>query len=246
MKTILFIAILGTATFATAQQSGSSAHTFTAADGRRVTAMIIRKSETTVTIRRAEDGLEFVLPLPILSAEDQAFVAAWRQPEGVKPAESTNKLGNEVLAFCLARLGRKVGGGECAHLVAEALRSVGAGGRRADAPNAGDYVWGELVAYIPSNLPKDEAIKLLTKVQPGDVIQLRNTRFEGKRSVNSTYRTSAAHHTAMVERADAATGVLHILHQNVGGVRSVMRGSHQIADFKQGWMRIYRPVLAAR
>lgn len=176
-----------------------------------------------------------------------APIAICQQPGVEQPSPTaTNKLGNDVLTFSLARLGRKVGGGECAHLAVEALKSAGAGGRRPDAPNAVDYVWGELVAYIPANLPKDTAAKLLTKVQPGDVIQMRNTRFEGKRPGRGAYWTSAAHHTVLVERVDAAAGVLHILHQNWNGVRSVMRGTQQIADLKQGWLRIYRPVPASR
>lgn len=238
--------VLSLSTALHAQQPLAAPHTFTSEDGRKLTATIIETSETTVTIRRAEDGLEFVLPLPKLSADDKAFVAAWRQLEGIKPSAATNQLGNDVLAFSLARLGRKVGGGECAHLAVEALKSAGAGGRRPDAPNAGDYVWGELVAYIPANLPKADALKLLTKVQPGDVIQMRNTRFEGKRPGRGTYWTSAAHHTVLVERVDAAAGVLHILHQNWNGARHVVRGTQQIADLKQGWLRIYRPVLPSR
>jgi len=176
-----------------------------------------------------------------------APIALCQQPGVEKPSPAaTHKLGNDVIAFSLARLGRKVGGGECAHLAVEALKSAGAGGRRPDAPNAGDYVWGQLVAYIPANLPKGDALKLLTNVQPGDVIQMRNTRFEGKRPGRGTYWTSAAHHTVLVERVDAAAGVLHILHQNWNGARHVMRGEQRISDLKQGWLRIYRPILASR
>ncbi|MFO1439458.1 MAG: WG repeat-containing protein [Verrucomicrobiaceae bacterium] len=52
-------------------------HTFTATDGRTLKATIVSKTDTHVTIRRAEDGQEFQLPLERLSAADQAFLKAW-------------------------------------------------------------------------------------------------------------------------------------------------------------------------
>ena len=67
--------------FSDAQQPAAEPHTFTATDGRKLTATIVGKTDTTVTIRRAEDGQEFVLPLDRISAADQAFVKVW----GTKP-----------------------------------------------------------------------------------------------------------------------------------------------------------------
>ncbi|MBL9117781.1 MAG: WG repeat-containing protein [Verrucomicrobiaceae bacterium] len=61
-----------------AQQTAFADHrTFTATDGRTLKATIVSKTENHVTIRRAEDGQEFLLPLERLSAADQAFVKAW-------------------------------------------------------------------------------------------------------------------------------------------------------------------------
>ncbi|MBL9113904.1 MAG: WG repeat-containing protein [Verrucomicrobiaceae bacterium] len=53
--------------------------TFTAVDGRTLKATIVSKTDTHVTIRRAEDGQEFLMSLERLSAADQAFVKAWKQ-----------------------------------------------------------------------------------------------------------------------------------------------------------------------
>lgn len=201
--------------------------------------MILAKTDKVVTIRRVEDGQVFELPLEKLNAADQTRMRDWTLPE-----MGRNDFGDQVLAFCTARMGKKVGGGECAHLASEALPAVGAQGRRADAPGKGDYVWGELVAVSPAGLPADSAGKLLSKVQPGDVVQLRDAKFSGKRPGRGTYTQTAIHHTVIVERVDAAKGVLHILHQNWNGARHVMRGQHKISDLKQGWLRIYRPVAA--
>lgn len=70
-----------------AQQPAAEPHTFTSTDGRELTATIVGKTDTTVTIRRAEDGQEFVLPLDRISVNDQAFVKAWEKPaESAAPA----------------------------------------------------------------------------------------------------------------------------------------------------------------
>ncbi|MDP1587570.1 MAG: WG repeat-containing protein, partial [Prosthecobacter sp.] len=79
MKRLRLILCLTTALHA--QQPAAAPHTFTSTDGRKLTATIIEKTATTVTIRRAEDGKDFVLPLDRLSAADQALVKAW----GTKP-----------------------------------------------------------------------------------------------------------------------------------------------------------------
>ncbi|MBL9113901.1 MAG: dienelactone hydrolase family protein [Verrucomicrobiaceae bacterium] len=62
--------------------------TFTAADGRTLKATIVSKTDTHVTIRRAEDGQDFLMPLEKLSAADQAFVRAWGVPVAA-PADGT-------------------------------------------------------------------------------------------------------------------------------------------------------------
>ena len=61
-----------------AQQPAAAPHTFTSTDGRKLTATIIEKTDTNVTVRRAEDGQDFTLLLDRLSAADQAFVKVWR------------------------------------------------------------------------------------------------------------------------------------------------------------------------
>lgn len=79
MKRLLLTLCLTTALHA--QQPAAAPHTFTSTDGRKLTATVIEKTATTVTLRRAEDGKDFILPLERLSAADQALVKAW----GTKP-----------------------------------------------------------------------------------------------------------------------------------------------------------------
>ena len=78
-RRLLLLLCLATALHA--QQPAAAPHTFTSTDGRKLTASIVSKTDTSVTIRRAEDGQEFVLPLDRISAADQAFVKVW----GTKP-----------------------------------------------------------------------------------------------------------------------------------------------------------------
>jgi hypothetical protein len=79
MKRFLLTFLLTTALHG--QQPAAAPHTFTSTDGRKLTATIVEKTATSVTIRRAEDGKDFILPLDRLSAADQAFVKVW----GTKP-----------------------------------------------------------------------------------------------------------------------------------------------------------------
>jgi len=243
MKFILLLLTLCLTPALHAQQPAAAPtpHTFTSTDGRNLAATIIEKTDTTVTLRRAEDDAEFTLPLERLSAADRARVRDW-----VMPVTGRNDLSDRVLAFCKAQMGRRVGKGECAHLAVEALQVAGAGGRQADAPFRGDYVWGELTAFIrvsPGGVAGTEA---LGSIHPGDVVQLRDAKFAGQRPRGGTYTQTATHHTVIVERVDAAANVLHILHQNWSGNRFVVRGDYKISDLKQGWLRVYRPVLQSR
>ena len=214
--------------------------TFTsAADGRQLVAVIVGRSESSVSLRRVADGRVFVLRLEALTEPDRARIRNW-----TPPATASNDVGNRVLAYSQAHLGKKAGGGECAHLAVEALKAAGAGGRQPDFPNRGDYVWGRLVANIRATQGRVEGMENFADIQPGDIVQLRDVRFVGRRGCRGTYRSHADHHTVVIERIDPANGVLHILHQNVNGVRRVMRDTYRIHDLQQGWLRVYRPVAA--
>src|SRR5262245_52498835 len=122
--------------------------------------------------------------------EDRAVPAVVADAPQVRV--ETQTINDRVVAYLDARLGRRVGGGECAHAVTEALRAAGARFiRPADSPNPGDYVWGSLVKVITPG--GDSAPGVACK--PGDIIQYRNARFS-----NGMYAT---HHTAIVAAVDS-------------------------------------------
>ncbi|RYG42396.1 hypothetical protein EON79_18980, partial [bacterium] len=84
-------------------------------------------------------------------------------------------LNEKIVAYCEARLGMRVGTGQCADLAQQALLTFGAADRRRrapDAPNAGDYVWGRRIATLVADRREVEAIL------PGDLLQYRDVVFE--------------------------------------------------------------------
>ena len=221
-----------------AEDISGEPYTFRSDDGRELRGLIIEKSAASVRVLRADNGQEVAVPLWKLSAEDQEFVKVWQKPVG-------DEVGAKVVSFARDNIGKQVGKGECAHLATEAIKAVGAARRPKDSPGSGDYVWGDLIAFIPAGSTLPALENEGAKIKPGDIIQFRDARFKGKKAKRGTYWKSASHHTAVVEWVDPADGgKLHVLHQNTNGVRSVVRGFYKIADFKKGWIRIYRPVIA--
>src|SRR5215212_2151778 len=151
-------------------------------------------------------------------------------------------LGEKVVSFCQAHKGEQVGDGECATLASHALHEAGARSRGNDFPNKGDYTWGTKIFSIEAqgeSAPKTEGKAF--DIKPGDIIQLRDVKFKGRRP-GGTYSMSFSHHTAVVAGVEEGGAVLHIFHQNFGGKKIVMNATYKLADLKEGWLSFYRPV----
>jgi hypothetical protein len=155
-------------------------------------------------------------------------------------------MSEQVVKFCKDNLRNKVGDGECYDLAEAALKQAGAKLQTEfkDSPKAGDYVWGKLAYTIEivggsQKVTKDPTINL----QPGDVLQFGDARFEGKNLRGfEKYTTMFPHHTAVVLDVNKADGILTALEQNVNGKRIVMENTYRLTDLKSGWVRVYRPV----
>jgi hypothetical protein len=161
---------------------------------------------------------------------------------GAGPA-GQQSLGEKVIAFCQEHKGQQVGDGECATLANQALRFASAKGRGNDYPNKGDYTWGTRIFSIEaeeSAAPKIEGKSF--DIKPGDIVQLRDVKFKGRRP-GGTYSMTFSHHTAIVAGVEDGGQVVHIFHQNFGGKKIVMTATYKLADLKEGWLRFYRPVL---
>jgi hypothetical protein len=157
------------------------------------------------------------------------------------PASQQN-VGEKVVAFCQQHKGAQVGDGECAALAIHALREAGAKTRGSDFPEKGDYTWGTRIFSIEAQgetAPKTEGKTF--DIKPGDIIQLRDVKFKGRRP-GGTYSMSFGHHTAVVAGLEEGGQTVHVFHQNFGGKKIVMTATYKLADLKEGWLRFYRPI----
>jgi hypothetical protein len=134
-------------------------------------------------------------------------------PIGMDSKGGTSKQGGptmfeRIVTYARQRRGQRVGDGECFTLADQALG--GAGAKSADDFGAvtpeTDYVWGTSVT--------------LAEVQPGDIIQFRNYRYDREVETRTSREISVdedfqerPHHTAIVERVDGG-GALTVLEQN--------------------------------
>jgi hypothetical protein len=171
-------------------------------------------------------------------------------PAGFEAKGGAGKSGegvaDQIVSYARRQRGERVGDGECYTLVNRALRRAGAK-TAADYgpvnPDA-DYVWGRAIN--------------LSELQPGDVIQFRDYRYDREVVTEDDERTSTTedsqerpHHTAIVERVDGG-GDVTVLEQNVDGspvIRSQLffsRGTRQRGRTTtritvQGTVWFYRP-----
>jgi hypothetical protein len=169
-------------------------------------------------------------------------------------ADPAAPLGARVLAYAQGRLGKVVGGGECAELADQALVSSGA--RSASdytrITSGDDYVWGSPVKVADT--------------RPGDVLQFQNfTVSEETRTAAGGYDAGQVlmdHHTAIVEENHG--GFLMVLDQNLvgdppvrlsrlyvasgtfsGGADGSIDGSSVTTVQVKGQIHAYRPQAAA-
>ena len=137
---------------------------------------------------------------------------------GLDAGSSTPDVSARVVGFARRQHGGRVGDGECFALADSALRAARArsasdyGSVAADA----DYVWGSAVT--------------LSSLQPGDIIQLRDYRYDrdvevnnpdGSGSTNTSFE-ERPHHTAVVESV-GSNGSVTVLEQNAPRGSAVRR-----------------------
>jgi hypothetical protein len=162
----------------------------------------------------------------------------WLSAASVRADETLNE---KIVKFCADKVGMKVGSGQCAGLPVEALKA--SGGKPftdfKEFPDKGDYVWGELVYALEAKDGAAEEQKVLKGgVLPGDVMQLRDTKFSDGKYV----RAANGHHTVVVKTVQENGKVLVVLEQNSNGKMFVTESTYRLNDLKAGWLRIYRPV----
>lgn len=137
------------------------------------------------------------------------------------PKQTQASMADQIVSFPRQRMAQQVGDGQCFALADRALRNAGAksaGDFGTVVPDA-DYVWGTQIN--------------LSDVRPGDIIQLRDYRYDreietrspdGSSATNTDFQTRP-HHTAVVERVDG-NGAMTVLEQNAPEGSPVTR--HQL------------------
>src|SRR6266545_3177081 len=138
-------------------------------------------------------------------------------------AHADESLNQRVVQFAADHLGKKVGDGECATLIVEALRTTGAAAPVGD--SEGRFTFGKPIER-----------KALTA---GDLIHFEKARFEHKSADGGFSWAEFPLHTAIVQRVQGTRVTL--LHQNYGGKRTVQRLTLDLADLKRGTVAYFRP-----
>jgi hypothetical protein len=139
------------------------------------------------------------------------------------PAEAAETINQKVVQFARARMGQRVGNGECWTLADQALQAAGA--RRPGTRGYGTYIFGSPIGR--------------SALQPGDIIQFEGVQFKHYGPDGSWSTNTFPHHTAVVARVRGTR--ITLLQQNVSGNRTVQTGVIDMADFRRGTLRYYRP-----
>jgi hypothetical protein len=156
---------------------------------------------------------------------------------GAGKAKTAGPYNKAVAAYCKRMLDKKVGSGECTHLVTEALRLAGAEfayTKVADNPGAGDYVWGTLVKRLSASDSEVVDSNPKSECQVGDVVQYRDVVFKNG--------VQHPHHTAVIAAVEKGYPTA-VYEQNVGAPakRIVLKTDVDYRTLTAGWVRIYRP-----
>ncbi len=188
------------------------------------------------------------LYLPYISS---GAIRAYRPVQSVLSSPINNSTMNSALLnYCTQHLGKKVGNGQCADLIAQGLKSVGAETGFRDSPKPDDYVWGALVCtfkiidgrqtFIPGG-QTNASVPDLSCIKPGDILQYRNARFRWGDQYHY-FSMIAIHHTALVERVSSDKSTCYVLEQNSEGREYVTRGSFPFSGLYTGEIWVYRPI----
>jgi hypothetical protein len=192
----------------------------------------------------AKNGREIVRACERVPGPKETAQTPAQEPARPRPPGRADALGARIVQFCRENEGKQVGAGNCYALAAKALNAAGARPRvlNADYPAKEDYVWGQLVFYQETTRAGLKREGNGKDIRPGDVIQFRDTKFEGRRpGGKGKYTQTAPHHTAIVYAVGNDGKVVKTYQQNDKGRKFVTEGSLTLDDLKEGWIRVYRP-----
>lgn len=147
-------------------------------------------------------------------------IVSFTLPKG--KCDKIPELNKEVIHFVKAKMGKKVGRGECWDLAAEALNKV-------EATWDGNYKYGKEV-FVKSDC-----------IFPGDIIQLEGVLIKYEKS-GMPFKEKMSHHTAVIFEVPEK-GVFVLAHQNTAtSGKKVGLSDLDVKNITKGKYMIYRPV----
>ncbi|PQE16037.1 gmp synthase protein [Rutstroemia sp. NJR-2017a WRK4] len=160
-----------------------------------------------------------------------------------------------VASWAEDHLGMQVGNGECWTLAFEALKAVAAEcEKRGEEPCmvSQSYVHGYQIYESKNGVAEPRGGVQEAGVVRGDVLQFFESHFRDKQGGQKW--AGAPDHTSVVVGAQddvvqkltfllvEPNGVVKVVEQNVGGVKTVMKGEYNMAELVKGEVRIFRAV----
>ena len=161
---------------------------------------------------------------------------------------------DKVVNFMASNLDQRIGGGESADAVYEALRLAGAAFTEKDLgtdyPTVGDKMWGTPVKVLTYQDNKFTDSNPSTDVLPGDILQYKQTKFvyvtdSGRKTITTT--VTKDHHSTVASEVNSKTKLpTRVYEQNAPGTtdvnaRTVSLNPVDFSKLRDGMVLIYRP-----
>lgn len=152
-------------------------------------------------------------------------------------AQARDQFNESVAAYAESARNTQVGDGECWTLGQQALAATPG----AMLPQG--YTFGPVVYEAEAGATAP--IAYTDRIARGDIIQFLSARFETKSPqgfITKQMMVGAPHHTSVIVNVSADNRTVDVLHQNVGGIRTVQPGEFNLDEISAGHITIYRPV----
>lgn len=190
----------------------------------------------------------------ILSRPIRCCLIVFLMVLGVPASAFPQVINQKVLKYLASNSGTRIGGGDAADAVTEALRIAGGAFTETDLgsdyPNAGDRMWGTPIKFVSYTNEKITDSNPTTKVQPGDILQYNGAKFvyvttNGKKSTTTTL-TVSRHTSVIVTVNKKGVWPSQVYEQNGPSMaktdpRKLVMSSIDFNALRAGWVIVYRP-----
>lgn len=212
-------------------------YTFTVSSigSKRVLVLALRVSETLAIVKFKLEW-EASNPLGTVTVE-RKDIAPPPPLTQQQLAQARDQFCESVAAFTESVRNTQVGDGECWTLAKQAFDAT-----PGVMPPQG-YTFGAVVYEAEGLAPAPVAYN--DRIARGDVIQFLSARIETKSNQGIITRQvilGAPNHTAVVVNVSPDNRTVDVLHQNLGGVRTVQPGTFNLDEVTAGHVTVYRPV----